>query len=75
MDVESGGASWDLYIAFIERPDRMLVRAQYNPDLFDQPAIRALLSDLQEMLELLTRHPDERPSEVIPRQLLLGERS
>lgn len=75
MDVESGGASWDLYIAFIERPDRLLGRAQYNPDLFDQPAIRALLSDLQKVLEVLTRHPDEWLSEIISRRLLPDERN
>ena len=34
MDVESGGARWDLYIELNDRAGGMIGRAQYNPDLF-----------------------------------------
>jgi surfactin family lipopeptide synthetase A len=57
MDVASGGASWDLYLAFIDRPDGMLGRAQYNPDLFDSPAITAMLEDLREVLDAFALNP------------------
>ena len=58
MDVESGGASWDLYIAFIDRPDGMIGRAQYNPDLFEPKEITAMLDDLQSLLESLEQNCD-----------------
>ena len=60
MDVESGGASWDLYIAFIDRPNGMIGRAQYNPDLFERPAITAMLGDLRSLLESVALNPEQR---------------
>jgi hypothetical protein len=50
MDVESGGSPWDFYLAFIDRPEWLMGRAQYNPDLFDKAAIESVLQDLQEVL-------------------------
>ncbi|PYV41966.1 MAG: condensation protein [Acidobacteria bacterium] len=64
MDVESGGASWDLYIAFIDRPNGMIGRAQYNPDLFERPAITAMLGDLQSLLESVALNPEQRVSDL-----------
>jgi non-ribosomal peptide synthetase component F len=64
MDVESGGASWDLYIAFIDRPNGMIGRAQYNPDLFGPPAITAMLGDLRSLLESVALNPEERLSDL-----------
>lgn len=58
MDVGSGGASGDLYLAFIERRDGLLGRAQYNPDLFDPPAVTAILNDLRRSLEIAVRNPE-----------------
>jgi condensation domain-containing protein len=66
MDVESGGASWDLYIAFIDRPNGMLGRAQYNPDLFEPSEIATMVADLQNLLETVTLHPDQRLPELRP---------
>jgi hypothetical protein len=51
MDVESGGSPWDFYLAFIDRPEGLIGRAQYNPDLFDEAAIESVLQDLQKVLE------------------------
>ncbi len=59
MDVESGGASWDLYIAFIDRPDGLLGRAQFNPDLFDPEGISLMLKDLQRVLEITAANPTQ----------------
>ena len=64
MDVESGGASWDLYIAFIDRPNGMIGRAQYNPDLFERPAITAMLGDLRSLLESVALNPEQRLSDL-----------
>jgi len=51
MDVESGGARWDLYLEMSDRSDGMLGRAQYNPDLFSVATIRQTLGDLRRVLE------------------------
>lgn len=57
MDVESGGANWDLYIAFIEGPNGLTGRAQYNPDLFEPTTITAVLEDLQLLLGVAAVDP------------------
>ena len=57
MDVESGGASWDLYLAFIDGPSGLMGRAQYNPDLFEPGTIARLLDDLQGLLEACGADP------------------
>lgn len=58
MDVGNGGAPWDLYIAFLDRADGLIGRAQYNVDLFDREAVRRVLSDLEVLLETLIASPD-----------------
>lgn len=58
MDLQSGGARWDLYLVTDARPEGILVRVQYNPDLFDQQAITALMGDLCQVSEIVIRHPD-----------------
>ncbi len=57
MDVESGGASWDLYIAFIDRPDGLIGRAQFNPDLFHPEEISLMLEDLERLLGQACANP------------------
>jgi len=57
MDVESGGARWDLYLELNDRPTGMIVRAQYNPDLFEFSTIDKLLEDLQALLEVASSQP------------------
>ena len=59
MDIESGGASWDLYVAFIDGPNGMIGRAQYNPDLFEPMTITLMLEDLQSLLEAATTNPSQ----------------
>jgi hypothetical protein len=51
MDVESGGSPWPLYLAFIDRPEGIIGRAQFNPDLFEIGAIKGVLQDLQLFFE------------------------
>ena len=50
MDVESGGARWDLYLEFNDRPNGIIVRAQYNPDIFSLATIEKALGDLEVIL-------------------------
>jgi non-ribosomal peptide synthetase component F len=58
MDLQSGGARWDLYLVTDARPQGILGRVQYNPDLFDQQTITALVDDLCRVSEIVIRHPD-----------------
>jgi hypothetical protein len=50
MDVESGGSPWDFYLAFIDMPEGLIGRAQFNPELLDKTTIECMLQDLQEVL-------------------------
>ena len=57
MDVESGGARWDLYLEMNDRADGMIGRAQYNPDLFTTAAITQTLEDFRSLLEKVVADP------------------
>jgi hypothetical protein len=59
MDVNSGGARWDLYLIFDARRDRILVRAQYNPNLLDRETIRRLVRDFCELLRAAAAAPQQ----------------
>jgi hypothetical protein len=50
MDVESGGARWDLYIELSDRADGLLGRAQYNPDLFTKNEMAQTIEDFRLLL-------------------------
>jgi hypothetical protein len=50
MDVDSGGSPWDFYLAFIDSPEGLMGRAQFNPEFFDAAAIGLVLQDLQGVL-------------------------
>lgn len=60
MDVESGGARWDLYLEMNDRPNGLIGRAQYNPDLFDVNSIVKTLESLKVLLEAATSNPRQR---------------
>lgn len=60
MDVESGGARWDLYLELNDRPTGLIGRAQYNPDLFEATTIATLLQNLQVLLHAATCNPGRR---------------
>lgn len=55
MDVESGGARWDLYLEMSDRPEELMGRAQYNPDIFTQAELAETLDDFQQLLEKIAR--------------------
>lgn len=64
MDIESGGARWDLYFVWDDRPGGLLGRVQYNPDIFDKGVILALIEDFRGMLEKLIQNPRQRISDL-----------
>jgi hypothetical protein len=53
MDVESGGSPWPLYLAFIDRPEGIIGRVQFNPGLFEIVTIKRLLQDLESFFETI----------------------
>jgi len=53
MDVDSGGSPWPLYLAFIDRPEGIIGRAQFNPDLFEIGTVKHVLQDLQLFFETI----------------------
>jgi hypothetical protein len=65
MDVESGGAKWDLYLELSVRASGILGRAQYNPDLFDTATITRTLEDLQALLNGAILNPGQRLSQLL----------
>jgi len=58
MDVESGGARWDLYLEMSDRAEGLLGRAQYNPDLFTTAAITQTVEDFRQLLERLAAYKE-----------------
>ena len=58
MDADSGGTIWDLYLAFIETPDGLIGRAQYSTHQFEKMRVSQVLSDLQEVMEVLINDLD-----------------
>lgn len=60
MDVESGSARWDLYIEFSDRPEALLGRAQYNPDLFTSETMSKTIADFRRLLEEIPASLDSR---------------
>jgi surfactin family lipopeptide synthetase A len=64
MDIESGGAPWDLYLAFVQRPTDMVVRVQYNPDLFETETVAGMLEDYQTLLRKASADRAARVSQI-----------
>jgi surfactin family lipopeptide synthetase A len=57
MDVESGGARWDLYIELSDRPGGIIGRAQYNPDIFTRAELAETLEDFKALLKKAASDP------------------
>ena len=64
MDFESGAARWDLYLEFNQRPSGLMVRAQYNPDIFSVAVIEKTLEDLEALLAAAASDSSIRISEL-----------
>jgi hypothetical protein len=55
MDVGNGGAAWDPYLAFIDQPNGIIGRAQYNSEAFEDDTITHVLYNLRRYSEYLVR--------------------
>ena len=64
MDVDSGGSPWDFYLAFIDSPQSLTGRVQFNPDLFEPGTIEQILQQFQTLIEALITNPELRLSQV-----------
>lgn len=64
MDAGNGGTMWNLYLAFIDCPNGMIGRAQYNSDMFQEETITQMLTDLETLFERLTSEPHLRLSDL-----------
>lgn len=64
MDASSGGAVWDLYVAFIERARCLLGRVHYNSDVVTPAMLKRLLVDLEALLLNAIAFPSHRVCEL-----------
>ena len=64
MDAESGGAKLDLYLAFIDRDGDLHVRAQFNPDLFEEQVVRQIIKDFEALVYAAAARPQSPLSEL-----------
>ncbi|MBI3405303.1 MAG: hypothetical protein HY046_07565 [Acidobacteria bacterium] len=64
MDLDPGGARWDIYFVLDDRPDGFLGRVQYNPDLFENGTMGMLVADFQALLERVVQDPGQRLSKL-----------
>jgi len=64
MDIESGGSTWNLYLELNERPNGLIFRTQYNPDLFDAKTVCRMTDDLKLLLEAAAAEPRKIISEL-----------
>ena len=62
MEVGSGSAKFDLYVAVEEENYALKARADYNTDLFDAATINRLLRHFQTLLESIIADPEQRIS-------------
>jgi hypothetical protein len=65
MDIDNGGALWDLYIAFIDNPSGLMGRVQYDPDLFACVTIARMIEEFQQLLESACGNPLKRLSDLL----------
>ena len=66
MDAENGGSAFDLYVAFIDRPEGLHSRVQYNPDVFEFEEIRSMVQDFESLITVTSAHPQDRVSQLKP---------
>jgi surfactin family lipopeptide synthetase A len=64
MDVENGGARWDLYLVWDNRPNGIIGRVQYNPDLLKPTSVTKLLKHQEVLLQQVISYPHRRLSDL-----------
>src|SRR5215475_5511103 len=63
LELESGTAKFDLYLAVHERPEGLRAVLEYNSDLFDDATIRRMLGHFENLIRVLVDDPDRRVSD------------
>ena len=58
LPLHQGKAAFDLSWFATQMPDGLLIRAEYNTDLFDRETIRRALGHLENLLDGVVAHPD-----------------
>jgi hypothetical protein len=54
MDLQTGGGRWDMYVVFDDRPERIIGRLQYNPDLFTPKDTSKFIRDVTTILSAIS---------------------
>jgi thioesterase domain-containing protein/non-ribosomal peptide synthetase component F len=62
----SVGTPFELQLAVIERRTGVSAQLDYNPDMFDAPAMRQVLAYFEQILGALVATPDQRFDEIAP---------
>jgi hypothetical protein len=65
MQAESGAGRWGLYLVMSERREHLMGRVQYNPDVFKQTTITALLDDFRRLAAVAGANPERRVSDLL----------
>ena len=63
LELETGTAKFDLYLAVHERPEGLRAVLEYNSDLFDDATIRRILVHFENLIRVLVADPDRRVSD------------
>jgi len=64
MDITSGGARWDLYLVWDDRPDGIIGRVQYNPDLLEAATILKMLEHQETLLQKIVSNSEKQLSDL-----------
>jgi len=64
MDIENGGGRWDLYLVWDDRPNGMIGRVQYNPDILKAATVTRMLKDQEIVLNEIVCSPGKHLSEL-----------
>jgi hypothetical protein len=64
MDVDSGGSPWELYLAFVELPQDLIGRIQYNSEMYDPDEVAMTVDDLKMVLAQVISDPSRRLSQI-----------
>ena len=65
MQAESGAGRWGLYLVMSERREHLMGRVQYNPDVFKQTTIAALLDDFRRLAAVAGANPEHHISDLL----------
>ena len=64
VDVESGMAKFDLFLAIIEQDRQLTAKAVYKTDLFDPSTVTRMLRHFEILLKTMVANPEQRISEL-----------